>query len=124
MKAENTSLLGSADNNTRTIARNSFWNAVEVFSGMAATVLTTIAVARIIGKDVTGQARLGSYQYIVTLTSFTLTVGTLGLPATTRKYMAEYLNCGEPGVARVARACRLGMRTACGLRFRVGRGGH
>jgi O-antigen/teichoic acid export membrane protein len=100
MKAENTSLLGSADNNTRTIARNSFWNAVEVFSGMAATVLTTIAVARIIGKDVTGQARLGSYQYIVTLTSFTLTVGTLGLPATTRKYMAEYLNCGEPGVAR------------------------
>jgi O-antigen/teichoic acid export membrane protein len=37
---------------------------------------------------------------MVWLTNITISVGAFGLPITTRKYMAEYLNRGEPGVAR------------------------
>ena len=44
--------------------------------------------------------RLAYFQLVVWSTNVTISVGSLGLPATTRKYMAEYLNCGQPGVAR------------------------
>ncbi len=37
---------------------------------------------------------------MVWLTNITATVGAFGLPITTRKFMAEYLNRGESGVAR------------------------
>jgi O-antigen/teichoic acid export membrane protein len=101
--------------NTRTIARNTFWNGVEVLVGLVANIFTSVAVARVIGKDFVGQARLGSYQYIVFLTSISLAVGSFGLPNTTRKYMAEYLNCGEPGVARATYLATLKIQSAIAL---------
>jgi len=85
----------SGANNTRTIARNSFWYSLELFFTLGVTLLTSIAVARVIGPE-----RLSYYQLMVWLTNITIAVGSFGLPATTRKYMAEYLNRGEPEVAR------------------------
>jgi O-antigen/teichoic acid export membrane protein len=81
--------------NTRTIARNSFWYGIELFFSLVVTFATSVAVARTIGPE-----RLSSYQLTVWMTNITIAVGSFGLPATARKYMAEYLNCGEPGVAR------------------------
>jgi O-antigen/teichoic acid export membrane protein len=99
METENTGPSGSATN-TQTIARNSFWYGIELAVSLVATFATSVAVARIVGKDSVGQVRLGYFQFVVLLTNVTIAVGSLGLPATTRKYMAEYLNCGQPGVAR------------------------
>jgi O-antigen/teichoic acid export membrane protein len=99
METKNTGPSGSATN-TQTIARNSFWYGIELVFSLVVTFCTSVAVARIVGKDFVGQARLGYFQYVVWLTNVTIAVGSIGLPATTRKYMAEYLNCGQPGVAR------------------------
>jgi O-antigen/teichoic acid export membrane protein len=94
MKTEQTGSSGSSEN-TRTIARNSFWYGLELFFSLGAAFVTSVAVARVMGPE-----RLSYYQLMVWLTSITISVGTFGLPVTTRKYMAEYLNRGEPGVAR------------------------
>jgi len=109
MNTENNAPAGSA-NNTRTIARNSFWYGIELFVSLGAALLTSVAVARVVGPD-----RLGPYQYIVWLTNVTIAVGALGLPATTRKYMAEYLNRGEPGVARATYLATLKIQTYIAL---------
>jgi len=82
-------------NNTRTIARNSFWFGLELFAGIIGAFLCSVLVARIIGP-----VRLGYFSYMVWLTNVTATVGTFGLPMTARKYMAEQLNRGEAGRAR------------------------
>jgi len=81
--------------NSQTIARNSFWYGLELLYGLLAAFLVGIVVARIIGPQ-----RLGPYNYILWLTNVTATAGAFGLPMTTRKYMAEYLNRAESGVAR------------------------
>ena len=82
-------------NNTQTIARNSFWFALELFFNICAAFLTSVIVARVIGPQ-----RLDQFNYVAWLTNITAALGTVGLPMTTRKYMAECLNRGEPGVAR------------------------
>jgi O-antigen/teichoic acid export membrane protein len=99
METKNTGPSGSATN-TQTIARNSFWYGIELVFSLVVTFLTSVAVARIVGHDAVGRVRLGYFQLVVWSTNVTIAVGSLGLPATTRKYMAEYLNCGQPGVAR------------------------
>ena len=96
--------------NTRTIARNSLWYGIELFVSLGAALLTSVLVARAVGAR-----RLGPYQYIVYLTNVTIAVGALGLPATTRKYMAEHLNRGEPGVARAAYLATLQLQTCLAL---------
>jgi O-antigen/teichoic acid export membrane protein len=98
--------------NTQIIARNSFWWGLELFFSLFAAFLTSIFVARIIGPE-----RLGYFQYVVWLTNITTAVGSFGLPTTTCKYMAEYLNRGEPSVARsiYSVALRIQMLIACGV---------
>jgi O-antigen/teichoic acid export membrane protein len=96
---------GSADN-TGTIARNSFWYGVELFFSLIVTFATSVAVARTMGP-----VPLSYYQYLVWLTNITIAVGSFGLPATTRKYMAEYLNLGETGVARATYLVTLQIQT-------------
>ena len=86
--------------NSRTVAKNTAWASVEAVFGIIASIFTSILIARVIGYDQLGKDGLGSYQYIVLMTTVTLTVGSFGLPATTRKYMAEYLNNGKPEIAR------------------------
>jgi O-antigen/teichoic acid export membrane protein len=62
--------------------------------GIFASLVTSILVARLIGP-----VRLGPFNYVVWLTNITSAVGSFGLPTTTRKYMADYLNLGEAGTA-------------------------
>ena len=101
--------------NSRIIAKNAAWSSVEVLFSLVANVFTSVAIARIIGKDDIGKAMLGSYQYIVWLTTITLSMGTFGLPATTRKYMAEYLNKGNLEVARATYLSTLKIQTYVSL---------
>jgi O-antigen/teichoic acid export membrane protein len=93
MKTDN--IPSGSQDNTRTVARNSFWYGLELLFSIGAAILTSVAVAAVVGPD-----RLGYYQIIVLLTNVTISVGAFGLPVTTRKYMAEYLNRGDAGVAR------------------------
>lgn len=87
---------GSAPASTsRLVARNSLWYGIEVAAGVLTAFFTSIAVARAIGPE-----RLGYYSYINWLTNIAGAMGTLGIPVTTRKYMAEYLGGGRGGLAR------------------------
>lgn len=86
--------------NSRTVAKNTAWGSVEAIFGIVANIFTSILIARVLGFDKLGKDRLGDYQYIVWLTTISFTMGSFGLPATTRKYMAEYLNNGKPEIAR------------------------
>lgn len=94
MNADHTAPPGSPDN-TRTVARNSFWYGLELLFNVGAAFLTSVAVAVVVGPT-----RLSYYSIVVLLTNVTISVGSFGLPVTTRKYMAEYLNRGEAAVAR------------------------
>jgi O-antigen/teichoic acid export membrane protein len=113
MKTEQTGPSSSADN-TRTIARNSFWYGLELFFNLGAALVTSIAVARVMGPE-----RLSYYQLMVWLTNITISVGSFGLPVTTRKYMAEYLNRGEPGVARATYLATLKLQSWIALGLSV-----
>jgi O-antigen/teichoic acid export membrane protein len=91
----------SAVSNTRTVALNSFWFGLEVLFGIIGAFFTSVLVARAFGPE-----RLGPFSLLQVLTSMTATLGSVGLPMTTRKYMAEYLNRGEADVAHaIYRAC-------------------
>jgi len=81
--------------NTQTILRNSLWYGLELLAGTFGAWLVSVIVARMMGPE-----RLGYYTYVGFLTNITATVGAFGLPMTARKYMSEYLNRGEPGLAR------------------------
>ena len=59
-----------------------------------------------------GPTKLGHYQYVIWVAMMTGTVAALGVPAATRKFVAEYLGRGEHGAARaIIRAT---------LRFQIG----
>src|SRR4051794_12643101 len=82
-------------NKAHVIARNSFWYGVELLYSLVGALVTSIVVARAIGP-----LRLSYFNYIVWLTNTTAALGGFGLQTMARKYMAEYLNLGEKGVAR------------------------
>jgi O-antigen/teichoic acid export membrane protein len=94
MNAEDTR-PASAANNTGTVARNSFWYGLEMVISLVVTFVTSVAVARVVGP-----VRLSGYQLLVWMTNVTVAVGAFGVSSTTRKYMAECLNSGQPDVAR------------------------
>jgi len=71
-------------NATRSVARNTFWSAVEVVSTFVLAIAATVVVARFFGPQ-----RLGYYSYLLWLTSITGTLGSVGLVGTCRKYMGE-----------------------------------
>jgi O-antigen/teichoic acid export membrane protein len=77
------------------IAHNSFWYGIEVGGGLLSTLLITVAIARTIGPQ-----RLGYFNYIYWLSNTAGGLASLGIPAATAKYMAEYLASGQKGVAR------------------------
>src|SRR5262249_30205904 len=70
------------------------WFGLELLCSIFASLLVAILVARIIGP-----ARLGPYNYVMLLTNVTTSIGSSGLAITARKFMAEYLNRQEVGVA-------------------------
>src|SRR5437660_6026373 len=81
--------------NSRTIARNSFWFGVETFANLFLTFFTSIVIARSVGP-----AKLGYFLYLWWIASVAGTIGSLGIPAATRKYMSEYFGRGQMGVVR------------------------
>jgi O-antigen/teichoic acid export membrane protein len=80
--------------NQQVIAKNTAWNALDRAIGIASTLITSVAVARSLGPE-----KLGYYIYLVWVTAIAGTVGSLGVPAATRKFMSEYRGRGEIGVA-------------------------
>jgi len=103
---------GAAVRNTERIAANSFWYGLELFFTIAGALVTSVVVAVRIGPQ-----RLGYFSFIFLLTNFTAEIGSFGLPMTTRKYMAEYLNRGAADVARAVYhlALKIQVLTSAGL---------
>jgi O-antigen/teichoic acid export membrane protein len=81
--------------NVSIVARNSFWYGLEMAFGLLAAFITSIAIVRIFGAE-----RLAEFNFVAWLTNITVTVGNVGLPVTTRKYMSEHLARGETEIAR------------------------
>ncbi|HME59283.1 MAG TPA: polysaccharide biosynthesis C-terminal domain-containing protein [Terracidiphilus sp.] len=81
--------------NTRTIARNASWFGLENIINIAVTVFSSIAIARTLGPSKTGYIVFVSF-----IAGVVSSLGGFGIPATTRKYMAEFLGKGDRGTAR------------------------
>jgi len=75
------------------IFRNSIWVALDTGVGFAAALIISIAVARALGP-----VKLGYYSYVMWLTGISGAIGNLGIPAATRKYLAEFIGRGELAV--------------------------
>ena len=81
--------------NTKTIARNTGWYGLENAISSIVTVFTSIAIARALGPS-----KMGYIIYVSWIASVVSNLGGIGIPATTRKYMAEFLGMGDRGTAR------------------------
>lgn len=81
--------------NTRTIAKNTGWYGLENFISFFVTMVTSIAIARTLGPS-----KMGYMIYVMWIASIVSSLGGMGIPATTRKYMAEFLGIGDRGTAR------------------------
>ncbi len=81
--------------NTKTIARNTGWYGLENAISFVVTLLTSIAIARTLGPS-----KMGYVIYVTWIASIVSSLGGLGIPETTRKYMAEFLGMGDMGTAR------------------------
>jgi glycosyltransferase involved in cell wall biosynthesis/O-antigen/teichoic acid export membrane protein len=81
--------------NTRTIARNTGWYGLETAISFVVGLFTSIAIARTLGPS-----KMGYIIYVVWIAQVVSSLGGMGIPATTRKYMAEFLGMGDRGTAR------------------------
>jgi O-antigen/teichoic acid export membrane protein len=81
--------------NTRTIARNAGWYGLENAISFVVTLFTSIAIARTLGPS-----KNGYIVYVSYIASMVSGLGGFGIPATTRKYMAEFIGLGDRGTAR------------------------
>jgi len=81
--------------NTKTIARNTGWYGLENAINFVVTLFTSVAIARVLGP-----AKMGYIVYVTLIATMVSGLGGLGIPATTRKYMAEFLGMGDQGNAR------------------------
>ncbi|MDE1178109.1 MAG: polysaccharide biosynthesis C-terminal domain-containing protein [Edaphobacter sp.] len=81
--------------NSKTIARNTAWYGLENLIGFVTTLITSIAIARTLGP-----AKMGYIIYITWLIGIVSSLGSVGLPETTRKYMAEFVGGGDLSTAR------------------------
>lgn len=84
-----------APSNAKVIGRNFIFIGLEVVITLVCTLLTTVVIARVIGPT-----RLGYFNLVLWLTSITCSVGSLGIPLTTFKYMGEFLGGGQRDLAR------------------------
>jgi O-antigen/teichoic acid export membrane protein len=93
--------------NAKVIGRNFIFMGLEVVITLVCTLLTTVVIARVIGPT-----RLGYFNLIFWLTSITCSVGSLGIPLTTFKYMGEFLGGGQKELARAVFFYNLRAQTA------------
>jgi O-antigen/teichoic acid export membrane protein len=81
--------------NTQTIARNTGWYSIENILDALIGLFTSIAINRYLGPE-----KNGYIVYISQIAAMVGGLGGLGIPATTRKYMAEFIGMGDRGTAR------------------------
>ena len=81
--------------NTRTITKNTGWYGVDTVTNVLVSAITSIAIARTLGPTKTGYIVFVSY-----VASVVGSFGGIGIPAATRKYMAEFIGRGDKGTAR------------------------
>ncbi|MGA7829830.1 MAG: polysaccharide biosynthesis C-terminal domain-containing protein [Terracidiphilus sp.] len=81
--------------NTKTIARNAGWFGIENIINAIVGLVSSIAINRYLGPD-----KNGYLIYISQIAAMVSGLGGLGIPATTRKYMAEFIGSGDRGTAR------------------------
>lgn len=81
--------------NSKTIARNTAWYGLENMISFVSTLVTSIAIARTLGPT-----KMGYIIYVTWLTGIVGQLGSVGIPVTTRKYMAEYIGGGDYTTAR------------------------
>ena len=81
--------------NTKTIARNTGWYGLESAINSFVTLFTSIAIARTLGPS-----KMGYFIYVSWIATVVSSLGGMGIPATTQKYMAEFLGMGDKGTAR------------------------
>jgi len=81
--------------NTKTIARNTAWYGLENVINAVVGLSTSIAIARTLGPS-----KMGYIIYMIWIAQVVSSLGGMGIPATTRKYMAEFLGMGDRGTAR------------------------
>lgn len=81
--------------NSGTIAKNSFWYGFETVVTLVLTAFTSIVIARKIGPT-----RIGYFLYVWWIVGIVGSVGMLGIPEATRKYMSEYFGRSRMGIAR------------------------
>jgi O-antigen/teichoic acid export membrane protein len=68
---------------------------LEVLITLAVTLLTSVFIARVIGPT-----RLGYFNLVMWLATIACSLGSLGIPLTTFKYMGEFLGRGQRELAR------------------------
>lgn len=81
--------------NSKTILRNTVWYGIENVISFASSLITSIAIARTLGP-----AKMGYVIYVVWMSNIASTFGSIGIPATTKKYMAEFFGAGDGASAR------------------------
>lgn len=81
--------------NTKTIAKNTAWFGLENAISIFVTMFTSIAIARTLGPT-----KMAYIIYVIQAASVASSLGGVGIPATMRKYMAEFLGNGDRGTAR------------------------
>lgn len=81
--------------NTKTIAKNTGWYGLENIISAVVTLFTSIAIARTLGPS-----KMGYIIYVAWIASVATSLGSLGIPSTTQKYMAEFIGMGDRGTAR------------------------
>ncbi len=81
--------------NTRTILRNTAWFALENVLSFGASLIASFLIARSLGP-----IRMGYIVYVLWVVNICSSLGGIGIPATTRKYMAEFLGSGQQAAAR------------------------
>ena len=81
--------------NTKTIARNTGWYGIENIINFVVALSTSIAIARTLGPS-----KMGYIVYVSWISGVVSMLGGMGIPQTTRKYMAEFLGKGDQGTAR------------------------
>ena len=104
-----------------TIARNSLWMMLDSVAGMWRTLYISIVVARRLGPDF-----MGHYNYILWFATVLRMVTEVAIPATVRKFAAEFSGRGDyPGEDDLSRALRLQAKLlVVGRRRRADRGVH
>src|SRR5687767_5723348 len=90
------------------IARNSMWLAIDTATSFVLSLVTSVAVARLMGPE-----KLGHYSYIVWAVGATGLLATVGMSGTVRKYAAEFIGRGDLATARAVIAVAFRWQMAC-----------